>query len=196
MASTHNKGVLLASVSCAVGASPFTVTSAPVDNSTAYGIKFTGSLVTTTAPTTAYTMSVWTCIDQVVFTGSTSGTTLTVSSVTSGTLAVGQTIWGAGAIVAPGSVATAGCSITALGTGTGGTGTYTISQTQTVSSTTLYAGTLQFEAQNTTGTTASTTFNLAPITASPETVTAIVAFGGGAGTAATVSSQYQQLATI
>lgn len=60
------------------------------------------------------------------FTGAISGTTLTVSAVTSGTIAVGQTLSGTGI--------TAGTTITALGTGTGGTGTYTISQTQTVSS--------------------------------------------------------------
>jgi hypothetical protein len=63
-------------------------------------------------------------------TGSISGTTLTVSAVTSGTLYVGQTIQGTGV--------TALTIITALGTGTGGAGTYTVSTSQTVSSTTLY----------------------------------------------------------
>ena len=58
------------------------------------------------------------------FTGSIAGSTLTVSSVTSGTLAVGQYVQGA----APGT------SITALGTGTGGAGTYTVSISQTVAS--------------------------------------------------------------
>ncbi|MDQ0422270.1 hypothetical protein J2045_003318 [Peteryoungia aggregata LMG 23059] len=53
------------------------------------------------------------------FTGSISGTTLTVSAVANGTLAVGTHITGAG--IAKGT------RITALGTGTGGTGTYTIS---------------------------------------------------------------------
>jgi len=67
-----------------------------------------------------------------VVTGSISGTTLTVSAVASGTLAVGQTISGTGI--------TAGTTITALGTGTGGTGTYTVSASQTVSSTTITAG--------------------------------------------------------
>lgn len=65
-----------------------------------------------------------------VFTGSISGTTLTVSAVSSGTLAVGQAISGNGVTVA---------TITALGTGSGGTGTYTISVSQTVSSTTIYS---------------------------------------------------------
>ena len=65
-----------------------------------------------------------------IVTGAITGTTLTVSAVTSGTLYVGQTIQGTGV--------TALTIITALGTGTGGAGTYTVSTSQTVSSTTLY----------------------------------------------------------
>lgn len=64
-----------------------------------------------------------------VFTGSISGTTLTVSAVTSGLVCVGQHITGTGILD--------GTLITAVGTGTGGTGTYTVSNTQTVSSTTI-----------------------------------------------------------
>jgi hypothetical protein len=64
-----------------------------------------------------------------VVTGSISGTTLTVSAVASGTLAVGTRITGTGI--------TAGTSITVLGTGTGGTGTYTVSASHTLSSTTI-----------------------------------------------------------
>lgn len=66
---------------------------------------------------------------NVVFTGSISGTTLTVTAVTSGTLAIGQTIGGA-------AFAT---KITALGTGTGGTGTYVVSVSQTLGSGPLLA---------------------------------------------------------
>jgi hypothetical protein len=66
-----------------------------------------------------------------LFTGSISGTTLTVSTVASGTIAVGQTVLGAGV--------TSGTTITALGTGTGGAGTYTVSASQTVSSESLGA---------------------------------------------------------
>lgn len=74
---------------------------------------------------------------SVTFTGSISGTTLTVSAVVSGTLAVGQLITGTGVSVSPpGSKAT---YITALGTGTGGVGTYTVGVSQTVSSTTMNA---------------------------------------------------------
>lgn len=65
-----------------------------------------------------------------VVTGSISTTTLTVTAVTSGTLAVGMTIQGAGVTV--------NTIITALGTGTGGAGTYTVNNSQTIGSTTLY----------------------------------------------------------
>lgn len=68
------------------------------------------------------------------FTASISGTTMTVSAVASGVLAVGQFIQ---------SVHTAtGTTITALGSGSGGTGTYTISTSQTVSSESMTATTL------------------------------------------------------
>lgn len=67
-----------------------------------------------------------------VITGSIAGTTLTVSAVTSGTLSIGETIYGTG--VSPGT------KITALISGTGGTGTYTVSVSQTTASTTINAG--------------------------------------------------------
>ena len=66
-----------------------------------------------------------------IVTASMSGTTMTVTAVSSGTLYVGQTIQGAGI--------TAQTIITALGTGSGGAGTYTINNSQTVSSETMYA---------------------------------------------------------
>lgn len=62
-------------------------------------------------------------------TGAISTTTLTVSAVGSGTLAVGSVLTGTGV--------TAGTYITALGSGTGGTGTYTVSASQTAGSTTI-----------------------------------------------------------
>ena len=65
-----------------------------------------------------------------IITGAIAGTTLTVSAVTSGTLAAGMTIQGAGI--------TANTIITALGTGTGGAGTYTVNFSQTISSITMY----------------------------------------------------------
>lgn len=66
---------------------------------------------------------------QVSFTGSISGTTLTVSAITTGALQVGHEFTGTGV--------TAYTYITALGTGTGGTGTYTVSSSQTVASTAM-----------------------------------------------------------
>jgi len=63
------------------------------------------------------------CICQ----GSISGTTLTVTGITLGSLAVGQTITGEGI--------TGSTTITALGTGTGKLGTYTVSVSQNVPST-------------------------------------------------------------
>ena len=59
-----------------------------------------------------------------VFYGSTSGTTLTVTNVSSGTITVGQSLFGIGVLIET--------VITALGTGTGGVGTYTINLSQTV----------------------------------------------------------------
>lgn len=70
-------------------------------------------------------------LDDAQFTGSISGTTLTVSSMAYGSVVVGQTISGTGV--------TGGTKITAYGTGVGGAGTYTVSASQTVSSTTITA---------------------------------------------------------
>lgn len=60
--------------------------------------------------------------------GTISGTTLTVTGVTSGTIAVNDVIAGCGI--------TDGITITAFGTGAGNTGTYTLSASQTVSTST------------------------------------------------------------
>jgi hypothetical protein len=66
-----------------------------------------------------------------VVTGSIAGTTLTVSAVTSGVLAIGQVLSGTGV--------TAGTKITGFLTGSGATGTYTVDQSQTVASTSITA---------------------------------------------------------
>jgi hypothetical protein len=71
------------------------------------------------------------------FTGSISGTILTVSAVASGALAVGNMI--STALLAGSGNVTAGTKITGLGTGAGGTGTYIIDTSQTVSSQTMKA---------------------------------------------------------
>ena len=60
-----------------------------------------------------------------VFTGTISGTTLTVTAVKNGTIGVAQSLFGVGI--------TQETIITALGTGSGGVGTYTINISQTVS---------------------------------------------------------------
>ncbi len=64
-----------------------------------------------------------------VFTGSISGTTLTVTAVTTGNIGIGSVISGTGI--------TGGTTITGLISGTGGVGTYTVSASQTVASTTI-----------------------------------------------------------
>jgi hypothetical protein len=69
---------------------------------------------------------------EAIVTGSISGTTLTVTAVTSGALAVGQIITGGGTRV--------GTRITAFDTGTGGVGTYFVSTDQTVASATITGG--------------------------------------------------------
>jgi len=63
------------------------------------------------------------------FNATISGTTLTVTAVTSGNIGIGSVISGTGI--------TSGTTITALQSGTGATGTYTVSVSQTVSSTTI-----------------------------------------------------------
>lgn len=71
--------------------------------------------------------------DSAAFTASIAGTVLTVSAVSSGTLAVGQQLGGAN--VPP------GIYVTSLGTGTGGIGTYNLSRSATVASTSILSGT-------------------------------------------------------
>ena len=65
-------------------------------------------------------------VGQASFTGSIAATTLTVSAVASGSLAIGAAIISASTL--PGTM------VAALGTGSGGVGTYTVSASQTVAS--------------------------------------------------------------
>jgi hypothetical protein len=69
-----------------------------------------------------------------VFRGSTSSTTLTVDSVSSGTIAVGQSLYGVDVL--------AETVITALGSGSGGIGTYTINRSQTVTARAMNSATV------------------------------------------------------
>jgi hypothetical protein len=68
--------------------------------------------------------------DEAVFTASISGTTMTVTAVTSGTIKVNQYLTSSGAM-------SADTFITALGTGTGGVGTYTVNNSQFRASATI-----------------------------------------------------------
>jgi hypothetical protein len=135
-----------------------------------------------------------------IFTGSISGTTLTVTSVLSGTIAVGQAIFGAS--IAQNTV------ITALGTGTGGTGTYTVSDSQTVASTAINSTSAPAIV---TGSISGTTLTVSAVTSGTlkigQTIegtgitdgTIIKAFGtgsGGAGTYTVSASQTVSSTTI
>jgi hypothetical protein len=81
---------------------------------------------------TPFTITGVTGGDGATFTADITGTTMTVSAVSNGSLSIGQQVYGTGV-----SQLT---TITALGTGTGGTGTYTVSPSQTVASTTMVSG--------------------------------------------------------
>lgn len=72
-----------------------------------------------------------------VLTGSISGNVLSVTSVASGTIAVGQNLFGS----AGGTGIINGTEITGLGTGSGGTGTYILNQNQSVPLGTIIAAT-------------------------------------------------------
>jgi hypothetical protein len=134
------------------------------------------------------------------FTGSIATTTLTVTSVLSGTIAVGQAIFGQG--VDQNTV------ITALGTGTGGVGTYTVSDSQTVASTSINS---VASPAIVTGSIATTTLTVSAVTSGTlrigQTIegsgvtdgTIITAFGtgsGGVGTYTVSASQTVSSTTI
>lgn len=89
------------------------------DSATQSGLSTTGNITMSVVPMSAF------------FTGSISGTVLTVTDVSSGVITTGMTIL---------TGATAGTKITSLGTGTGGTGTYNIDTSQTVASTSMTSG--------------------------------------------------------
>lgn len=119
---TGTGGVGTYTVSIPHNLSSMTITTKPTGGAGPYTVSI--SQTAASASISAFNAAAPTAV-----TGSISGTTLTVSAVTTGTLAVGQTIAGTGV--------TAGTSITAFGTGTGGVGTYTVSASQTVASTTI-----------------------------------------------------------
>jgi len=128
-----------------------------------------------------------------VFTGSISGTTLTVSAITSGTIAAGQALFGVNI-----SQATI---ITALGTGTGGVGTYTINISQTVASEQMNSATVGCVF---TGSISTTTLTVSSITSGSlalgqtiqgsgvTTGTIITALGTGSGSTGTYTVNKSQ----
>ena len=79
-------------------------------------------------------------VNNTMFTGSISGTTLTVTSMISGVIALGDVISGTGI--------TANTIIVALGTGSGGLGTYTLDTSQTAASTTISANGYIYNQEN------------------------------------------------
>jgi hypothetical protein len=131
-----------------------------------------------------------------VFTGSISGTTLTVTAVTNGTIAINQALFGVGV--------TQETVITALGTGSGGIGTYTINTSQTVASSLMNSATAGAVV---TGSIAGTTLTVTAVTSGTlyvgqtiqgSTVTAqtiITALGTGTGGAGTYTINNSQTVT-
>lgn len=131
-----------------------------------------------------------------VFTGSISGTTLTVTAITNGTIAINQALFGIG--VNQETV------ITALGTGTGGVGTYTVNLSQAVTSSLMNSATAGAVV---TGSIAGTTLTVTAVTSGTlyvgqtiqgSTVTAqtiITALGTGTGGAGTYTVNNSQTVT-
>lgn len=70
---------------------------------------------------------------EAVVVGKISGSTFTVSAVTSGTIEIGDTLEGGDSV----GTITAGTRVTAFGTGSGGVGTYTVSNPQTIAGATF-----------------------------------------------------------
>ena len=131
-----------------------------------------------------------------VFTGSISGTTLTVTAVKNGTIAINQALFGVGV--------TQETVITALGTGSGGIGTYTINQSQTVASELMNSATA---GATVTGSIAGTTLTVTAVTSGTlyvgqtiqgstvTTQTIITALGTGTGGIGTYTVNNSQTVT-
>lgn len=132
------------------------------------GTTIVSQLTGTAGGTGTYQVSIsQTASSTAIAATSTSGV-LTVSAVSSGTLAIGQVISGTGV--------TAGTYITAKLTGTGGTGTYVVSASQTASSTAITAGTV--------GVTFDSTASAFVIAAGSNGATSTIGFATGTAAAA------------
>jgi hypothetical protein len=131
-----------------------------------------------------------------VFTGSTSGTTLTVTAITNGTIAAGQSLFGVGV--------TNETVITALGTGTGGIGTYTINLSQSLTSRQMNSTTVGAQV---TGSISTTTLTVTAVASGTlfvgqtiqgtgvTALTIITAFGTGTGGVGTYTVSTSQTVT-
>ena len=131
-----------------------------------------------------------------VFTGSITGTTLTVTAMTSGTIAISQALFGLSI--------SAETVITALGTGTGGVGTYTVNNSQTIASELMNSATVGAVV---TGSMATTTLTVTAVTsgtlyvgqtvrgAGVTTNTIITALGTGTGGTGTYTINNSQTFT-
>jgi len=128
-----------------------------------------------------------------VFTGSISGTTLSVTGITNGTIAAGQSLFGVGI--------TSETVITALGSGSGGLGTYTINLSQTVASEQMNSTAV---AAKVIGAISGTTLTVATVTSGTlyvgqtiqgtgvTALTIITAFGTGSGAGGTYTVSTSQ----
>lgn len=120
----------------------------------------------------------------------TTGGALSVTVLTTGTFAVGQTLTG--------TSVPAGTTIVALGSGTGGTGTYVVNTNTTVASTTITAsgGTLTVTAVGSGAIVLNDTITGANVTVAGTAVTAFLTGTGGVGTYLVNNSQTAASATI
>jgi len=104
-----------------------------ISTGTTYSGGITSPTVGMTLSGTGVTSGTYiTAVNNASFSGTITGTTLTVNTVSAGAISVGMAITGTGV--------TAGTYISALGTGMGGIGTYTVSASQTVATTTVMSG--------------------------------------------------------
>jgi len=120
--------------------------------------------------------------NAIVAAGSISGTTLTIATLTSGTVLIGQTVSGTGV--------TAGTTITGFITGTGGLGTYTVSPSQTVASTSLTLTNLGGSTNNCFTTAASSSTVTVTINSHGALAGDFVTFSGVTGTIGGVAASY------
>jgi hypothetical protein len=151
-----------------------------------------GSIITTADLIACKRQLSWTASQTAVataFTGSITATTLTVTAVASGALAVGMVVSGTGV--------TAGTTITAILTGTGGVGTYTVSAAHAATEVTGSIATTTLTVTAVTSGTLAVGMTLSgPNITAGTTITAILSGSGGIGTYTVSISQTAALDTV